>query len=216
MVRRGPWIISSSRGKEVNIIGLAGWQGRCCGAHRSRGWKPWARWGRTAGRRRRCPGRRSRARPARGSRRPTRLSRAATARSRRPRGAPLPPPSRRLLYWLVGASESVGDSGEGSWECGRKSARLVWRTDQDRPAISGSFLPLGGVESAAWAMTIAPLRPRARVACARGELVIDGDGLDRDGPPAPRVWLGSATGCSDFWSGQNNGQSIHLRRTNSH
>jgi len=51
---------------------------------------------------------------------------------------------------------------------------------------------------------------------ARGELVIDGDGLDRDGPPAPRVWLGSATGCSDFWSGQNNGQSIHLRRTNSH
>jgi hypothetical protein len=47
--------------------------------------------------------------------------------------------------------------------------------------ISGSFLPLGGVESAAWATTI-----------ARGELVIDGDGLDRDGPPAPRVWLGSA------------------------
>jgi hypothetical protein len=49
--------------------------------------------------------------------------------------------------------------------------------------ISGSFLPLG----AAWAMT---LRHYGR---ARGELVIDGDGLDRDGPPAPRVWLGSAT-----------------------
>ena len=197
--------------------------GRCCGAHRSRGWKPWARWGRTAGRRRRCPGRRSRARPARGSRRPTRLSHAATARSRRPRGAPPPLPSRRLLYWLVGASESVGDSGDGSWECRRESARFVGEQIRIVRRSADRLFPLVacGVGSAACAMTIAPLRPRA----SRVRVVIDGDGLDRDGPlarasirrvqvqPVP-VWLGSATRM--LRSGQNNGQSIYLRRANSH